>query len=98
MAAPRLRGTVSEQPWGATLGGFAAARATGELTLRADDGKHYTIGFRDGAIARAASPLIADSVARLALTSHLVSSSQVSAIAKAIAMTDRDEVEVVAEL
>src|SRR5262245_42993439 len=92
------RGTVSEQPWGLTLASLASSRSNGQLTLTADDGKLYCIAFARGAVVGASSPLASDSAARVALTSHLVSSTQVPALARAVASAPvRDEVEVVAE-
>src|SRR5262245_46389045 len=93
------RGTVADRPWGVTLGAFAVSKATGQLTLVADDGKRYCVAFVGGAVVGASSPLASDSVARVALTSHLVSSSQVPSLVRAIAAApNRDEVEVIAEL
>jgi hypothetical protein len=92
------RGTVSEQPWGLTLASLATSRGSGQLTLTADDGKLYCVAFTEGAVIGASSPLAADSAARVALTSHLVSSTQVPALARAVATAlVRDEVDVVAE-
>jgi hypothetical protein len=91
-------GTVSDQPWGLTLSSLAGSRSSGQLTLTADDGKLYCVAFDGGAVVGASSPLASDSAARVALTSHLVSSSQVPALARAVAAAPgRDEVEVVAE-
>jgi hypothetical protein len=81
------------------LGGLARSRATGQLVLQADDGKRFAIAFMDGWIVGASSPLAADSVARIALTSQLVSSSQVQDIARKVAaFPDRDEVAMVSEV
>jgi len=91
-------GRVGDGPWGKTLASFALRRSSGELVVTADDGKQYRIAFTDGVVVAASSPLAADSVARIALTSHLVSSTQVAAISKRVAAaSDRDEIEVVAE-
>ncbi len=92
------RGTVSERPWGVTLASFAASRGSGQLTLSADDGKLYGVAFGGGAVVGASSPLTSDSAARVALTGHLVSPSQVPALARAVAAApERDEIEVIAE-
>jgi len=90
--------SVCDQPWGQVLAALAAERATGELVVTGDDGKRYAIVFAHGAIAAATSPLVADSVARIALLAQLVSSTQVQAIAKALGDTSRDEVDALAEL
>lgn len=91
------RGTVTDRPWGLTLGSFALRRLTGQLDLVAADGKVYSIAFVDGNIVAARSPLTTDSIGRIALTSHLVPSNQVSEIAKRVAAAgDRDEVDVAA--
>jgi tetratricopeptide (TPR) repeat protein len=89
---------VSDQPWGVLLAGLAARRLTGELAVIADDGKAYTIVFARGLIASATSPLVADSVARVALLAQLITSSQAQTIAKAIAETARNEFDVIDEL
>jgi hypothetical protein len=52
----------------------------------------------EGTVVAASSPLASDSLARIALTSHLVSSSQVSEITRKLASSpERDEIEVLAE-
>ena len=92
------RGSVTDRPWGLTLGALIAERATGELVVIAE-GKRYAIAFHDGAIVWALSPGAADSVGRIALTSHLVSSTQVAEIMRRIAaQPERDEIEVIAEV
>ncbi len=92
------RGTVNDGPWGLTLASLAQARASGQLTLTADDGKLYCIALARGAITGASSPFASDSAARVALTSRLVTPSQVPALARTVAASPgRDEVEVIAE-
>lgn len=92
------RGTIADRPWAITLATFARAGTSGQLTLIADQ-KRYSIAFERGRIVAARSPMIADSVARVALTSRLVSSSQVNELQRQLAvMPGRDEVEVLAEL
>ena len=94
-----MHGGLTDRPWGVILGGLARSRATGQLVLHADDGKRFNIAFMDGWIVGASSPLAADSVARIALTSSLVSSSQVQDIARKVAaFPDRDEVAIVSEV
>lgn len=92
------RGSVLDRPWGITLGSFGLRRVTGQLTLTGDDGKVYAIAFLDGSVAGASSPLASDSAARIALTSHLVTSSQISEITKRLAAEpERDEIETLAD-
>ncbi len=92
------RGNVSDRPWGRTLGALALRGLSGQLTLTSD-GKAYCVAFARGIVVGASSPLASDSAARVALTSHLVSSSQVGEIARRLATApDRDEVDVIAEL
>lgn len=93
-----LRGAIADRPWGAVLGAIATRELSGELAVVGEDGKRHGVSFSGGRVVAASSPLVADSVARVALTSHLVSSTQVQLIAKRVAAaSDRDEVEVVAE-
>ncbi len=92
------RGNVSDRPWGRTLGALALRGLSGQLTLTSD-GKAYCIAFARGIVVGASSPLANDSAARVALTGHLVSSSQVGEIARRLAAApNRDEVDVIAEL
>ncbi|MBA3394981.1 MAG: hypothetical protein H0T89_20210 [Deltaproteobacteria bacterium] len=91
-------GTVLDRAWGTTLGVVGQRKLSGQLDLRADDGKTYAIAFTDGVVVAATSPLASDSIARIALTSHLVSSSQIGEITRRLAAApERDEVEVLAE-
>jgi tetratricopeptide (TPR) repeat protein len=71
---------------------------TGQLSLVAD-GKRFRVGFAHGAVVAAASPLASDAAVRVALTSHLVSSSQVPEISRRqVAAPGRDEIELISEL
>ena len=91
-------GRVGDRPWGQTLAALWTRRATGQLTVTSG-GKRYAIAFADGMIVGATSPLTADSIARIALTQHLVIASQVQAIVQRIAAApDRDEIAVLAEV
>ena len=88
-------GQVTDRPWGQTLGALGRRKLDGQLTLMTADGKQYQVAFERGAVVGATSPLIMDSVVRVALTSHLITSSQVSQVVQAIAASpDDDELDV----
>src|ERR1051325_1745288 len=92
-----VRGSITDRPWGLTLGAIALRRHTGQLTIDAD-GKRYCIAFADGAIVAASSPMAADAIARIALTNHFVTSTQVPDITRRLAAApDRDEIEILSE-
>ena len=96
--AELARGSVADRPWGRTFAALGLRGVTGQLTLFSD-GKRFVVAFDQGAVVAAASPLASDAAVRVALTSHLVSSSQVPEISRRQAATpDRDEVDVIAEL
>src|SRR5689334_12656531 len=89
------RGSVTDRPWGMTLGALGTRGVTGQLTLAGQ----YRVAFEEGVVVGAASPLASDSAVRLALTGNLITSSQVSEITRRIqAAPNRDEVDVLAEL
>lgn len=92
------RGRVADRPWGRTFATLGLRGLTGQLGVLAD-GKRFAVGFDHGAVVAAASPLASDAAARVALTIHLVSSSQVAELARRqAAAPHRDEIELVAEL
>ncbi|HZJ67727.1 MAG TPA: hypothetical protein VFD36_29690, partial [Kofleriaceae bacterium] len=96
--AELARGSVLDRPWGRTFATLALRGVTGQLTLVAD-GKHFLVAFEGGAVVAAMSPLASDAAVRVALTGHLVSSSQVPEISRRLAdAPERDEVDVIAEL
>jgi len=93
------RGTVGSRPWATTLATFARRASTGQLTLLAADGKRYAVAFSRGLIVAARSPLAADTVARIALTSRLASQAHVTELTKRLtAVPSNDEVDVLAVL
>src|SRR5215470_15577856 len=93
-----VRGSITDRPWGLTLGAIALRRYTGQLTIDSD-GKRYCIAFDDGAVVAATSAQAADAIARIALTNHFITSTQVPDVTRRLAMSpDRDEVEVLAEV
>jgi hypothetical protein len=92
------RGTVAERPWAMTLATFARRGVTGQLTLVAGD-KRYAIAFERGAVAAARSPMTADRIARVALTSHLAHPAHITELERQLVlMPNRDEVELLAEI
>jgi hypothetical protein len=92
------RGSVTDRPWGRTLAALGLRGVTGQLTLVAD-AKRFVVAFDRGAVVAAVSPLASDAAVRVALTGHLVSSSQVPEISRRqAAAPHRDEIEVIAEL
>lgn len=92
------RGTIAERPWAITLATFARRGVSGQITLLADD-KRYSIAFERGAVAAARSPMIADSVARVALTSRLAHPAHITELQRQLAvMPNLDEIEMLAEI
>ena len=91
-------GRLSDAPWGRTLAAFALGRRTGELVVRAGDGKEYRIAFIDGVVVAASSPLVADSVARIALTGHFVTPAQAPMLKRLSTAQQQDDIEAVADL
>ncbi|HEY0482191.1 MAG TPA: DnaJ domain-containing protein [Kofleriaceae bacterium] len=96
--AELARGSVADRPWGRTFATLGLRGLTGQLSVSAD-GKRFLVAFDQGAVVAATSPLTSDATVRVALTSHLVSSSQVPEIARRLAAApERDDVDVIAEL
>jgi len=75
-------GKVEDRPWGATLAALAMGSRTCELTLRAGNDAVHRIAFVHGAVVGATSPVAADSIARVAVSTRLVTPAQVSAFAR----------------
>ncbi|CAN5892884.1 hypothetical protein BH11MYX2_BH11MYX2_16130 [soil metagenome] len=95
--AELARGTITDRPWGRTLAALGLRGVTGQLTVIAD-GKPFRIVFSGGAVAGATSPLANDAGVRVALTSSLISSTQVGDIQRRMAaQPGRDEIDVLAE-
>jgi hypothetical protein len=92
------RGRVADRPWGRTFATVGLRGVTGQLTL-VSDARRFLVAFEHGAVVAAVSPLASDAAVRVALTSHLVSSSQVPEIARRqAAAPERDEIDLIAEL
>jgi len=92
------RGSVTDRPWGLTFGALGVRGLTGELAVVVD-GKAYRVAFNQGIIFGATSPLASDAAVRVAMTSNLITSTQVADITRRMAAApDRDEVDLLAEL
>lgn len=95
--AELVRGQISDRPWGLTFGQFGLREITGQLTVHASDGRDYRVAFEHGAIVGASSPQSADAASRIAMTSGLITSTQVATVAKQIAATPEiDEIALLA--
>jgi hypothetical protein len=94
------RGIVGdERPWALTLAMFARRGTTGQLTLASADGKRYSIALDRGVVVAARSPSIADSVSRIALTTRIATSDQLTDLARRHqAAPHRDEIELLADI
>jgi hypothetical protein len=107
------RGTIAERPWAITLATFARRGASGQITLLADAERsgqgagplgsvtrgRYTIAFERGSIVGARSPIAADSVARVALTTHAAKAEHIAGLRTELAAHPaRDEIEALAAI
>src|SRR5690348_12602200 len=93
IAPPRARGNVEERPWGVQLAAFARDGASGQLSVRAPDGRVYAIALAHGLVVGATSPLAADRVARVAVGDRLVTPARIGELARRSPTVRRDEVE-----
>ncbi|HUS32747.1 MAG TPA: DnaJ domain-containing protein [Kofleriaceae bacterium] len=92
------QGSVTDRPWGMTLGALGMRGLSGQVAI-VSDGKQYIVAFDQGVIVAAYSPLASDAAVRLALTSNLITSTQVSDITRRMAAApQRDEIDLLAEL
>ena len=89
---------MTDRPWALTLAQVARRGVTGEITLVSDN-KQYAIAFERGAIVAARSPMTADGVIRVALTSHLITPSLVNELSRRMtASPEIDEVELLGQV
>jgi curved DNA-binding protein CbpA len=96
--AELARGTVFDRPWGKTMAAIGLRGVTGQLTV-SDGDKRYVVAFKDGAVVGSKSPLASDATTRLALTLHLISSTQAADIGRRVAADpSRDELAVIVEV
>lgn len=93
----QLEGAVSDRPLGLTLAALGLGGRTGQITVTQRDSA-YRIAFVRGAIVGATSPLPADSLVRVALTTRLVTAAQVGELTRKIySAPAKDELKVLAE-
>src|SRR4051812_36058922 len=92
------RGSVTDRPWGMTLGALGRRHCTGQLTL-VEGTRTYGIVFDHGAVVGASSPLASDSASRVALLNQLIAPAQLAEVTRRLAAApDRDEAEIVGEV
>src|SRR5262245_14101159 len=92
------RGTVTDRPWGMTLGALGRRGFTGQLTLTDAQGRTYAIAFDHGAIVSARSPLPGDAATRIAAVNQLVPVTLQKEMQRRItSQPDRDDIDVVVE-
>ena len=72
--AQLAQGSLSDRPWGMTMGALGMRGLTGQVTVHAG-GKQFRVAFDQGAVVGAHSPLVSDAVARLALTSNYITNA-----------------------
>lgn len=89
---------MSDRPWALTLATVARRGVTGQITIVADQ-KRYSVTFDRGTIVAASSPMTADSVARVALTSHLVTTTSVTLLQRSLATNpNADEIDLLGKI
>lgn len=91
------RGTVAQRPWAATLAAMGLGGRSGQLTLRGANGKQYRVAFSHGIVVGATSPIVADSVSRIALAHHMIGAAQAQQIARTLGKASADDVDKFAE-
>ena len=93
------RGKVTDRPWGLTLGALAAGGHSGQLAITTADRKTFRLVLAGGVLVDASSPVSADSIARVALTSRLIPAAHAAEIHKRVTRSpDRDELAITAEV
>jgi hypothetical protein len=94
--ATHTQGADKNRPWGLTLGSLGLGGRSVLLTLRAEE-KVFRVVFDRGIVIAASSPVAADSVARVALTTQLITPAQVDDVKRRLAASPgADEVDVLA--
>ena len=89
---------MTDRPWALTLATVVRRGSKGEITLVSDQ-KQYTVAFDRGVIVAARSPVTTDGAIRVALTSHLIAPSLVSAVNRRMtASPGADEVDLLGEV
>jgi hypothetical protein len=77
-----MRGTIGDRPWGATLATIGLGGHSGQLTLTDANLKQHRLAFANGVVVGASSPIAADSLARIALSLHLISAAQAKTLGR----------------
>lgn len=89
---------MSDRPWALTLATLARRGVTGQITL-VSDGKRYSAAFDRGVIVAATSSMTADSAARVALTSRLVTPTHATLVQRYLAANpNADEVDLLGKI
>ena len=70
-----VKGSIADRPWGATLAALGLEGRSGQLDLVTGE-QRYQVAFAHGHVVGATSPLVVDSVARIALSNRLITALQ----------------------